>query len=94
MKHWLIVATAAAALSTIDAPSSAQAPTPAFETRVATPDLTTGKSSARRTSSRSRNAASRARRTSRDFAPLPDLPPGYHRVDHQTGLPNPSIPSR
>jgi hypothetical protein len=94
MKHWLIVATAAAALSATDAPSFAQAPTRAFETRVAAPDVTTGRASARRTSSRARNAASRVRPTSRDFAPPPDLPPGYHKVDHQTGLPNPSIPSR
>jgi hypothetical protein len=94
MKKWLVVATVAAALSAIDAPSFAQAPTRAFEARVAPPDVTTGRSGVRRTSSRARNAASRVRQTPRDFAPPRDLPPGYHKVDHQTGLPNPSIPSR
>jgi hypothetical protein len=94
MKLFQVLGTAAAALLAIDAPSFAQAPTRAFEARVAAPDVTTGRSAVRRTSSRARNAASRVRQPSRDFAPPRDLPPGYHKVDHQTGLPNPSIPSR
>jgi hypothetical protein len=100
MKPWLVVAAVTAALPALVAPSSAQAPVRSPEARATTPaatrDVAIGqsKSSVRAGSRKTRKAAGRARETSRPSAPPSDLPPGYHKVDHQTGLPNPSIPSR
>jgi hypothetical protein len=94
MKHYLVVAAVAAALSAVVAPASAQAPARP-EAGPSTSDLATGQSLARRTSDKRRRAAGRAREAPpRSPAPTVDLVPGHHRVDHQTGLPNPSIPSR
>jgi hypothetical protein len=88
MKSWLVVAAAAAALPAVLAPSWAQTSARSVETRAAASEISSGPSSARKAS------ASRTRRTESRTSASFDLPPGYHKVDHQTGLPNPSIPSR
>jgi hypothetical protein len=88
------VAAVAAALLALVAPSSAQSPVRSLEAGAAASGLASGQSRARRAASKTRRTASRVSETPRPSALPTDLPPGYHKVDHQTGLPNPSIPSR
>jgi hypothetical protein len=94
MKHWFLLAIIAAAWTAVFAPASAQAPARFPDAQAAASDFATGQSGPRRTSAKSRKPARRTGESSRPSAPPSDLPPGYHKVDHQTGLPNPSIPSR
>jgi hypothetical protein len=93
MKQSLLVAAVTAALALVAAPSSAQGPARSPEAGATARDVVTGQSRTRKTSGASR-AARPARDRLRDSMPPGDLPPGYHKVDHQTGLPSPSIPSR
>jgi hypothetical protein len=94
MNPWVIAAAVAVALLAGAVPSSAQTPGRSMEAGAQARDTTTGQSAARSASRQPRRAASRTAETAHPPGPPRDLPPGYHKVDHQTGLPNPSIPSR
>jgi hypothetical protein len=94
MKPWLVVAAVAAALPAVVAPSSAQSPARSLEAGAAVSGSRAGNRVRAGSQAKTRRTASRVSETPRPSAPPTDLPPGYHKVDHQTGLPNPSIPSR